>query len=122
MKLTGIILAAIFLGAGAIFGTGTQSASASTHSHSISISAANWAFSPAMITVHVHKKATLELTSKAGIHGLQSTALGIPQTVIVPGKTETVTFVPTKVGTYILHCTVPCGTGHAHMTLVIKVV
>lgn len=123
MKFTGVILAATFLGAAALFGSSAQSVAAGADpSHDITITAANWSFSPAVITVHVSKSTTLNLSSTAGVHGLQSTDLGIPQTVILPGKTQAVTFTPTKLGTFVLHCTVPCGAGHAHMTLVIKVV
>lgn len=86
------------------------------------ITASVGAFTPSQITVHVNQPVTLDLTSAAGVHGLQSSALGIPQTLIEPGTTSTVTFTPTKVGTYLVHCSVPCGPGHANMVLTINVV
>ena len=88
----------------------------------ITVTASDWKFAPASITVHVNQPVTLDLTSKEGVHGLASSALGIPQTEIVPGSTEKVTFTPKKVGDFILHCTIPCGPGHANMVFTIHVV
>jgi cytochrome c oxidase subunit 2 len=88
----------------------------------ITITASDWKFAPASITVHVNQAVTLDLTSTAGVHGLASSDLGIPQTEIPPGSTVNVTFTPTKVGDYVLHCTIPCGPGHTKMSLTIHVV
>jgi cytochrome c oxidase subunit 2 len=88
----------------------------------ITITASDWKFAPASITVHVNQPVTLDLTSTAGVHGLASSALGIPQTEIPPGSIEKVTFTPNKVGDFVLHCTIPCGQGHAKMALTIHVV
>ncbi len=85
------------------------------------ITAQNFSFAPAKITVHVGQKTTLRLTSAQGVHGLESKDLGIPQTVIAPGKSVDVTFTPTKAGTYTVHCAIPCGEGHDKMMLVIVV-
>jgi cytochrome c oxidase subunit 2 len=83
--------------------------------------AANFTFTPAKITTHVGEKTTLRLTSSGGVHGLESKELGIPQTVIVPGKTVEVTFTPEKAGTYKIPCAIPCGEGHEKMILVVVV-
>ena len=48
--------------------------------------------------------------------------LGIPATTIMPGSTETVKFTPSKAGTYLLRCTIPCGADHRQMAIGIKVV
>jgi len=88
----------------------------------VAVSASNWKFAPAEITVHVGQPVTLDLVSTEGVHGIKSDDLGIAATMIVPGKTKSVTFTPTKVGTYLLHCTIPCGSGHMKMTLAIHVV
>jgi cytochrome c oxidase subunit 2 len=79
-------------------------------------------FSPNEITVHVGQPVELRLVGQSGVHGIQSGELGIPNTTITPGNVATVTFTPTKIGTYTVHCTIPCGMDHAKMTLVIKVV
>ena len=78
-------------------------------------------FAPAEITVHAGQPVELVLVGQIGVHGIQSSDLGIPQTVITPGSTNKVTFTPTKPGTYTVHCTIPCGPNHTNMTLVIKV-
>jgi cytochrome c oxidase subunit II len=87
----------------------------------IDIVASNWKFTPARITIPVNEPTTLRLTSSEGVHGLQSDDLGIPKTTITPGNFQLVTFTPTKPGTYVLHCAVVCGPGHADMALTIVV-
>lgn len=42
-------------------------------------------------------------------------------TVITPGAFKTVTVTPKKAGTYVLHCAVICGAGHANMILTVNV-
>jgi cytochrome c oxidase subunit II len=87
----------------------------------LAIVASNWKFAPNTITLKVGVPQTLRLSSVEGVHGLQSDALGISQTLIIPGKETDVTVTPKKAGTYVLHCSVPCGTGHETMTLTVKV-
>jgi len=87
-----------------------------------SIVASNWKFTPGTITVHVNQPTTLKLSSTEGVHGIQSDDLGISNTTILPGKTVSITFTPKKTGTYLVHCTVFCGSGHQDMVLTIKVV
>ena len=106
----------------AAFAAGAAAASAATANAPVTITAANWKFAPAEITVHVGQPVTLDVTSTAGVHGLASDDLGLPATTIVPGSSKNVTFTPKKVGTYVLHCTIPCGPGHGKMTLVVHVV
>ncbi len=88
----------------------------------IDIVASNWKFTPAEITVNVNEPTTLRLTSSEGVHGLKSDELGIPDTMILPGKFVTVTFTPKKAGTFTVPCSVVCGAGHPNMKLVIHVV
>lgn len=97
-------------------------ASVPAHAHpSIDIVTSNWKFAPNTITIPVNEPTTLRLTSSEGVHGLSSPDLGIPDTTIMPNKFVTVTFTPKKPGTYVLHCSVVCGAGHADMALTIKV-
>ena len=86
------------------------------------IVASNWKFSAATVVAHVGQPTTLQLSSKEGVHGIKSDELGIPLTTLVPGKTVTVTFTPKKAGTYVIHCAIPCGPGHATMAFTVKVV
>jgi cytochrome c oxidase subunit II len=88
---------------------------------SIDIVASNWKFTPSTIELHVGETTVLRLTSAEGVHGIQSDDLGIPQTTIMPGQFTTVTVTPKKAGTYVVHCSIMCGAGHADMALTVKV-
>lgn len=88
---------------------------------SAAIEASNWKFSQTTIVAHVGVPMTLHVSSAAGMHGLKSDELGIPDTMLMPGKNTTVTFTPKKAGTYQVHCSVPCGPGHAGMAFTVKV-
>ena len=87
----------------------------------VDVAVANWKFTPATITIPVGEPTVLRLTSTSGVHGLQSDELGIPLTTIPNGKTVEVTFTPKKAGTYVLHCMIFCGPGHADMALTVVV-
>ena len=87
----------------------------------VTLEASNWQFSPKVVEAHVGVPVTLHITSKEGVHGVSSDDLGIPKTTLMPGKTVTVTFTPQKPGTYVVHCDVPCGPGHADMAFTVKV-
>jgi len=88
---------------------------------SIDIAVANWKFTPAKITIPVGEPTVLRLTTTSGVHGIKSDDLGIPLTTIPNGKVIDVTFTPKKAGTYVLHCQIVCGPGHADMALTIVV-
>lgn len=88
---------------------------------SIDVVASNWKFTPQTITLHVGETTQLRLTASEGVHGIESSELGIPKTTIMPGKFTTVTVTPKKAGTYQVHCSVICGAGHADMVLTVKV-
>jgi cytochrome c oxidase subunit 2 len=87
----------------------------------IDVVASNWAFTPGTVTLHVGTAATFHFTSKEGVHGVSSDGLGIPSTMIVPGKTATVVVTPKKTGSFKVQCSVPCGPGHATMTFTVVV-
>jgi len=103
-----------------VFGAVLIASIASAHP-SIDVAASNWKFTPAKITVPVSEETTLRVTSTGGVHGLKSEELGIPDTVISPGKFVDVKFTPKKAGTYVVHCSVVCGPGHPDMALTIVV-
>lgn len=88
---------------------------------SMDIAASNWKFTPNTITMHVGDTTQLRLTATEGVHGIKSEDLGIPLTVISPGKFVSVSVTPKKAGTYVLHCEIMCGPGHAQMALAIIV-
>jgi cytochrome c oxidase subunit 2 len=87
----------------------------------VDIAVSNWKFVPAKITIPVGQPTVLRLTSTSGVHGIQSDDLGIPLTTIPNGKMVEVTFTPKKVGEYVLHCMVYCGSGHADMAMTVEV-
>lgn len=88
---------------------------------SIDVVASNWKFTPSVIELHVGETTTLRLTSSEGVHGLESAELGIKPTTIVPDQFVTIDVTPKKAGTYVVHCSIPCGAGHADMALTIVV-
>ncbi len=117
-KSIGVALASLVFA----LGLGASAAAPVAAHPSIDIVASNWKFTPGIVTAHLNEPTTLRLTSSGGVHGIQSDELGIPSTTIMPGKFVTVTFTPKKLGTYLVHCAVFCGAGHADMVLTVKVV
>jgi cytochrome c oxidase subunit 2 len=111
-----------FLASGLIVTVAAAIPGARAYAHPpIDVVASNWKFTPNEITTKVGEETTLRVSSAEGVHGIQSDDLGIPSTTIVPGKTVDVTFTPKKAGTYVAHCSVLCGAGHADMKLTVKV-
>lgn len=88
----------------------SQAATART----ISITAANWAFTPSVITVKKGEKVLLNLVGESGIHGIGIPGLGISQRIDL-GATTSVTLPTDAAGTYDFRCNVPCGPGHKEM-------
>lgn len=88
---------------------------------SVDVVASNWKFRPATIELRAGEATDLRFTSSEGVHGVESAELGIPKTTIMPGQTTKVTVAPKKAGTYVLHCAVICGAGHADMKLTVVV-
>ncbi len=87
----------------------------------LTLEASNWQFTQTTVAAHVGVPVTIHIISKQGVHGIKSDELGIPDTMLLPGKTVTVTFTPKKAGVYKVHCSVPCGPGHADMAFTVKV-
>ena len=85
------------------------------------VATADQKFAPDHVVLHVGKRQTLRFTSAAGVHGIGSTDLGIPATMITADKPVSVVVTPKKAGTYKLPCTIVCGPGHADMALTVDV-
>jgi cytochrome c oxidase subunit 2 len=116
-----LFVATLFAGAGTIVPT-----SAATSPNGVLpivnvVATANQKFAPDHIVLHVGKRQTLRFTSTGGVHGIVSSDLGIPSTMIVPGKTVSLNVTPKKVGTYKIPCSIVCGPGHADMSLTVQV-
>jgi cytochrome c oxidase subunit 2 len=85
------------------------------------VATGNQKFAPDHIVLHVGKRQTVRFTSTGGVHGVVSKDLGIPSTMIVPGKPVAISITPKKAGTYKIPCSIVCGPGHADMALSIEV-
>lgn len=86
----------------------------------IEIVAKRFSYTPAEITLKEGVPVVLALTSQDVTHGLKFKDLGLNMKA-QKGKTNEVTFTPTKAGTFIGQCSVFCGSGHGSMKLTLHV-
>lgn len=118
-RLTALVaLFAAFAFAGA---AAPQPAQTAATVRTVKIVASNWKFAPGRITLKLGVPVKLSFTSTQGVHGVDSSALGLRKTTIIPGKTVVVTITPKRAGTYTLRCDIFCGAGHANMKLTVVV-
>jgi cytochrome c oxidase subunit 2 len=87
----------------------------------VEITAKRFMFTPSEVTLKVNEPAILAFKSEDVTHGMHFDDLDINAT-IAKGTGAEVKFTPTKVGDFIGHCAVFCGTGHGGMMLTIHVV
>lgn len=87
----------------------------------IQIMAHRFAFTPNEITLKVNQPAVLAFQSEDVTHGMHFDDLNIDAT-IAKGTGATVKLTPDKVGDFVGHCAVFCGTGHGNMSFTIHVV
>jgi cytochrome c oxidase subunit 2 len=87
----------------------------------IEITAKKWEFAPNRIVLHKGAPVILELRSLDRKHGVSAPDLGI-RVDVIPDKPTRVRLVPTKLGTFAVHCDVFCGEGHEGMDAEIVVV
>ena len=120
MRLSAIVLGGIVLATAAVPAWAAKPAPKPLPVVNI-VATADQKFAPDHVVLHVGKRQTLSFTSTGGVHGIASTALGIPATTITADKPVTVTVTPKKTGTYKLPCTIVCGAGHADMALTVDV-
>lgn len=78
-------------------------------------------FTPAKVTLQKGVTTDLVFTDNEGVHSIESSALGIPQTTLLPGKTVTIPVTPKADGTFVLRCETFCGEDHDAMSLVVNV-
>ncbi len=88
---------------------------------SIDVNAVPSSFSPATIVMHTGQTTTLHFSRTQGVHGIASSELGIPNTILAPGKDVDIAVTPKKAGTYVIHCLLVCGSDHDNMTLTVRV-
>ena len=87
----------------------------------IEITAHRFAFNPGEITVKKGQPVVLVMHSTDVEHGLRIRDFGV-NVQIKPGKTLEVKFTPNKVGDFVGHCAVFCGSGHGSMEIKVHVV
>jgi|SRR5579863_4237430 len=104
-----------------LFSLSLASSHAADTDNQIDIVAVPSSFAPNTITLHAGVKTILVFTRTQGAHIIESSALGIPHTLLVSGHDTSVAVTPAKPGTYVLHCELPCGDQHDKMTLTIVV-
>ncbi len=99
----------------------TFNITASADQGTFSIRSADGKTAYPVVETKVGQETVLVFTDSSGVHGVESAALGIPRTTIIPGNPQRVTFTPTKAGTYVISCDIPCGPKHANMKFTVKV-
>jgi cytochrome c oxidase subunit 2 len=87
----------------------------------IVITAKRFAFDPGSITLKKGEPVVLVLNSADVAHGLRFRELGL-ELKASKDKPGEVSFTPDKVGDFVGHCSVFCGSGHGSMTLTLRVV
>jgi cytochrome c oxidase subunit 2 len=86
----------------------------------IDVSVKKFAYNPAEITLKKGEPVVLVLKTEDVAHGLKFKELNL-NTKIEKGKSSELAFTPDKVGDFVGHCSVFCGSGHGSMTLTLHV-
>jgi cytochrome c oxidase subunit II len=86
----------------------------------IEVSVKKFAYAPAEITLKKNEPVVLVLTTEDVAHGLKFKELNL-NTKFEKGKPAELAFTPDKVGDFVGHCSVFCGSGHGSMTLTLHV-
>lgn len=116
LRLGALVLASFAAGIAVL--AAPPATSASTE---VDITVKNWSFTPSTVETHVGQSTVLRFTDSEGVHGVESSDVGIEKTMITPGKVSEVTFTPKTAGTFAVHCAIVCGEGHDKMVLTVKV-
>src|SRR5258708_1058608 len=86
----------------------------------IEVSVKKFAYTPAEITLKKGEPGGLVLKTEDVTHGLKLKELNL-KTKSTKGKPSELAFTPDKVGDFVGHCSVFCGSGHGSMTLTLHV-
>lgn len=113
-------IAALCLAAAAAFIPVAPASAASAQT--VTIKAKNFQFTPAVVTLKQGQTAHLTFVATQGVHGISVPEIGLNQSVTITSTPTTVTVTPQKTGTFVAHCAIFCGVGHAHMQITFKVV
>lgn len=80
-----------------------------------SIIAKQWEFFPNTITVEKGVPVKVYITTIDVPHGFKLSEFKAPNLKLKKGEITTLTFTPTKVGSFTFACSVLCGKGHGRM-------
>ena len=86
----------------------------------IEVSVKKFSYTPAEVTLKKGEPVVLVLTTEDVSHGLKFKELNL-NSKIDKGKPAELAFTPDKVGDFVGHCSVFCGSGHGTMTLTLHV-
>ena len=118
---SGILLKTIFIGCLAMCSLALSGFSPEPNTpQRIAVSVKKFSYTPAEITLKKGEPVVLVLTTEDVAHGLKFKELNL-NTKIQKGKSSELAFTPDKVGDFVGHCSVFCGSGHGSMTLTLHV-
>ena len=80
----------------------------------IRIEASSFEYSPSVVHVNPGDRVTLELVSTDVVHGIFLDGYNL-EVQADPGQTKSLTFVADKPGTFLMRCSVTCGSLHPFM-------
>lgn len=86
----------------------------------VRVEARRFSYTPAIIAVNPGDSVTIELVAGDVVHGLYIDGYDLSISAD-PGRTERLTFVADRPGTFRIHCAVPCGPLHPFMIGKLKV-
>jgi cytochrome c oxidase subunit 2 len=86
----------------------------------VEVSVKKFGYTPSEVTVKKGEPIVLVLTTEDVAHGLKFKELDL-NAKIEKGKPAELAFTPDKVGDFVGHCSVFCGSGHGSMTFTLHV-
>ena len=118
---SGLLLKSVFIGCLALSSLALSGfAPAPDAPRRIDISVKKFEYAPAEITLKKGEPVVLVLTTEDVTHGLKFKELNL-NTKIEKGKPSELAVTPDRVGDFVGHCSVFCGSGHGSMTLTLHV-
>lgn len=115
------IVLSLFVVALLMLATHAQVAWGETAPRRIEITASRFTFAPGEITLKKGQPVVIVLKSADVAHGLRFRELNVVVKADAGGTAE-VQFTPEKVGDFVGHCSVFCGSGHGSMAMKLHVV
>ena len=87
----------------------------------VEVTAKRFAYAPDEITLKKGQPVVLVIRSEDVAHGLRFRELNLNAKVDKGGSAQ-LSFIPDRIGDFVGHCSVFCGSGHGAMTLTLHVV